>query len=199
VAERACTERTECIPKGDADLILRVFRIVDEVSVDVMRKRLIPTFILIAYSAILIKLIVFKTQRPIRIKLLHLQLKFTDHGTGHVNFLPFKTIWPYLHGHPNWLIAIVNLVGNMVPFVPMGFLVPFVYRKMTWQKSLVLAAAVGLAMEGLELVFRVGIFDIDDVILNALGVMIGYWVFAVFERRMQTGATPALGTACPGA
>lgn len=56
---------------------------------------------------------------------------------------------------------------------------------MTWQKSLILAAAVGLSMEGLEVVFRVGIFDIDDVILNAFGVMIGYWVFAIFVKRMQ--------------
>jgi hypothetical protein len=100
VAERACAERSKCVPNGDVELILRVSRVVDEVGVDVMRKRLIPAFILIAYSAILIKLIVFKTQRPLRIKLLHLQLKFTDHGTGHANFLPFKTIWPYLHGHP---------------------------------------------------------------------------------------------------
>jgi glycopeptide antibiotics resistance protein len=151
--------------------------------VDVMRKRLISAFTLIAYSAILIKLVVFKTKPLLETK--HLRIKFTDHGTGQANILPFKTIWPYLHGRPRLLIAIVNLVGNIAPFVPIGFLVPFVYRKMTWQKSLVLASAVGLAMEGLEVVFRVGIFDIDDVILNAFGVMIGYWVFAIFERRMR--------------
>jgi glycopeptide antibiotics resistance protein len=165
--------------------------------VDVIRKRSIAAFILIAYSAILIKMVVFKTQTPLMIKPLHLRIKFTDHGTGQANFLPFKTIWPYLHGHPNWLIAIVNLLGNIAPFVPIGFLVPFLYRKMTWQKSLVLAVAVGLAMEGLEAVFRVGIFDIDDLILNGFGVMIGHWVFATFEKR--AGETPALRTACPGA
>jgi glycopeptide antibiotics resistance protein len=163
--------------------------------VDVIRKRLISALILIAYSAILIKLVVFKTQTPLIIKSLHLRIKFTDHGTGQANFLPFKTIWPYLHGRPHGVIAFVNLVGNILPFAPIGFLVPFVYRKMTWQQSLVLAAAVGLAMEGLEAVFRVGIFDIDDVILNAFGVLIGYWVFAIFEKR--AGETPTLRTACP--
>lgn len=141
---------------------------------DVKRNRLISGFTLIAYSAILIKLVVFKTNSVLRIK--HLRIKFTDHGARQPNFLPFKTIWPYLHGHPSWLIAMVNLIGNIAPFVPIGFLVPFVYRKMTWQKSLVLAASVGLAMEGLELIFHVGIFDIDDVMLNAFGVMIGYWI-----------------------
>ena len=149
---------------------------------------MISTFILIVYSAILIKLVVFKTQKPLIIKPLHLRIKFTDHGTGHTNFLPFKTIWPYLHGRPNGLIAFVNLAGNILPFAPIGFLVPFVYRKMTWQKSLVLAVAVALAMEGLEAVFRVGIFDIDDVILNAFGVMTGYCVFAIFEKDRRAAS-----------
>jgi len=54
---------------------------------------------------------------------------------------------------------------------------------MTWQKSLILAIATGLAMETMEVVFRVGIFDVDDIILNALGVMMGYWVFAMFNRE----------------
>jgi glycopeptide antibiotics resistance protein len=92
---------------------------------------------------------------------------------------------PYLHGEPSRLIAIINLVGNIALFVPIGFLAPFVYQKMTWQKSLALAVAVGLAIEGMEVVFRVGIFDIDDVILNAFGVMIGYWVFTIFVKWMR--------------
>jgi glycopeptide antibiotics resistance protein len=54
---------------------------------------------------------------------------------------------------------------------------------MTWRKSLALAVAVGLAIEGMEVVFRVGIFDIDDVILNALGVMLGYCANSVFANR----------------
>ena len=83
------------------------------------------------------------------------------------------------------MIAIINLGGNIAFLVPIGFLVPFVYRKMTWQKSLALAVAVGLAIEGMEVVFRVGIFDIDDVILNALGTMIGYWVFTIFVKWVR--------------
>jgi glycopeptide antibiotics resistance protein len=115
----------------------------------------------------------------------HLRLKFNDPHTGPGNFTPFKTIWPLLNGRTNHLIALVNLLGNIVPFMPVGFLAPLVYRKMTWQKSLVLAIAVGLVMEGMEVVFRVGIFDVDDVLLNALGVMIGYGIFAVFVRRFR--------------
>ena len=70
--------------------------------------------------------------------------------------------------------------------MPIGFLVSFVYRKMTWQKSLAVAVAVGLAIEGMQVVFRVGIFDIDDVILNALGVMTGYWVFTILVKWVRS-------------
>jgi len=48
---------------------------------------------------------------------------------------------------------------------------------MAQQKSLILAIASGLAIEGTEAVLRVGIFDIDDIILNGLGVMIGWYIF----------------------
>lgn len=104
-------------------------------------------------------------------------------ANGRANFLPFKTIVPYLLGDGGWIIAGINLVGNIAPLVPIGFLAPFVCRNMTWKKSLVLAVASGLAIEGMQVLFHVGIFDIDDVLLNALGVMVGYWIFTVFVRR----------------
>jgi glycopeptide antibiotics resistance protein len=152
-----------------------------------MKKRLFSAFILNAYSAFLIKVLVFKDVPPIRIGSLMLNFGGTDAGRP-ANFLPFKTILSYLLGEKGLIIAGINLGGNIALFVPIGFLVSFVYRKLTWQKSLALAVAVGLAIEGMQVVFRVGIFDIDDVILNALGVMTGYWVFTILViwrcRRM---------------
>jgi glycopeptide antibiotics resistance protein len=144
-----------------------------------MKKRLTSTFILIAYSAILVKLVVFKINL---IKIGHLRFKFSGEEVSQANFVPFKTIMSYLLGEHGRLIGIANLAGNIILFVPIGFLVPLVYRKMTWQKSLALAVVASLAIEGIEVLLRVGIFDIDDVILNVLGVMMGYWVFAILAK-----------------
>lgn len=135
--------------------------------------RLIPAGILAAYSALLIKVMVFKDIPLIRVG--HLMFNFGGaDANGQANLVPFKTILPYLLGYKGWIIAGINLAGNVGLLVPIGFLLPFVYRDVTWKKSLILAAAAGLAIEGLQVAFRVGIFDIDDVLLNALGVMIGY-------------------------
>jgi glycopeptide antibiotics resistance protein len=150
-----------------------------------MKKHLVSTFILIVYITILIKVMVFKDMPTIRIGSLMLNFSGTD-GGHRANFVPFKTVLPYLLGDKGLIIAGANLVGNIAPLVPTGFLVPFVYRNITWKKSLALAAAAGLAIEGMQVLLRVGIFDIDDVILNALGVMIGYWTFAILAKWVRS-------------
>ena len=149
-----------------------------------MKKHLVSIFILIVYITILIKVMVFKDIPTIRIGSLMLNLSGTNGGHP-ANFVPFKTILPYLLGDKGLIIAGANLVGNIAPLVPIGFLVPFVCRNMTWKKSLALAAAAGLAIEGMQVVLSLGIFDIDDLILNALGVMIGSWTFAILAKWVR--------------
>jgi glycopeptide antibiotics resistance protein len=141
-----------------------------------MQKRLVSGIILAVYSGILIKLLVLKN---IVFKIGRFRFRFADRGNRQANFLPFKTILFYLQGNPTWLIATINLVGNIALFIPIGFLASIVYPKMTWQKFLVLGITFSLVIELMEVVLRVGIFDIDDIILNALGIMIGFWIFAL--------------------
>lgn len=144
-----------------------------------MAKRLIAAFSLVAYSAVLVRLLVFKN---VLVQLGPLRFKF-DQQAGQANFWPFKTISSYLFDEHVRLIAIINLIGNVALFTPIGFLVPFVYRRMTWQRSVALGVAAGLAIEGMEAAFHTGVFDVDDLILNAFGVVIGYWMFAISFKQ----------------
>lgn len=150
-----------------------------------MKKTLTSTFLLFAYCAILIKVMVFKDIPTIRVGGLMLNFAGTNAGHG-PNFVPFTTILPYLLGDKGWIIAGINLVGNIALLVPLGFLAPLVFRNPTWKASLVLGGAAGLGIEIMQTVLRVGIFDIDDVILNALGVMIGYWAFAIVGQWIRS-------------
>ncbi len=147
------------------------------------RTRWLAACALTAYGALLIRLVVFKAIPVIHIG--HLRFRFAGTQTGPGNFVPFKSIVPLLSGQGNQLIAMVNLFGNIIPFMPIGLLAPLVVRSLSWQKALVLGVATGLSMEVMEVVFRVGIFDVDDIILNAFGVMLGYGVFAMFKRRVE--------------
>jgi len=150
-----------------------------------MKKPGIATLVLVAYCAILIKVMVFKDIPTIRVG--GLMLNFAGTNAGHApNFVPFTTIVPYLLGFKGWIIAGVNLVGNIALLIPIGLLVPFVNQNMTWKKSLVLGVVAGLSIEVMQTVLRVGIFDIDDVILNALGVLIGYFAFTILANWIRS-------------
>ena len=148
-----------------------------------MRKRWISLGALLAYSVILIQVVVFKEIPIFRIG--NTIFRFNVQNTGPPNFMLFRTIGYFLYGTSDHLFAIVNLVGNIAPFVPVGLLATSVFRLMSWQKALLLAVAVGLAMECMEAIFRVGIFDVDDIMLNALGVMLGHGIIAATKGPMR--------------
>jgi glycopeptide antibiotics resistance protein len=135
-----------------------------------MSKRLIWTLLLVGYSAALIRVVVFNN---LMFRIGHLRFRLTQQS-GHANYTPFRTISSYLHGEHGWLIAGVNLVGNVALFVPVGLLAPLAVPNLTWKGSLAGAAAVGLAIEGMELLFQAGEFDVDDLFLNTIGVMVGF-------------------------
>jgi glycopeptide antibiotics resistance protein len=139
---------------------------------------------LVAWTALLVRLIVFK-----KIPILHIGHRIFRFGgsyrTGPPNLVPFHTILPQLRSDGNWLMSKVNLLGNVLPFIPIGIVAPLVYRRMTWPKAFLLAGGTGLLMEMLEVVFRVGIFDVDDILLNGFGVLIGYAIIAFSRQRAR--------------
>ena len=142
----------------------------------------------LAYAALLIRLVVFKKIPVVHIG--HMRFRFAGTHTGPANLVPFRTIVPEFTAlfadRGNHLIAMVNLLGNILPFMPIGVLAPLIVRSVSWRKALALGFFTGLTCEVLEVVFRVGIFDVDDILLNAIGVLLGYGVWAMFHRRAQT-------------
>lgn len=141
-----------------------------------MKNNWISIFFLAVYIAILLKVMVFKDIPMIRVGQIMLNFGGTNPGTE-ANFIPFKTILPYLLGYKGLIIAGINLVGNVALLVPLGFLVPFIYTNMTWRKSVLMGVIAGFSIEIMQVILRAGIFDIDDVILNAFGFTLGYLTF----------------------
>jgi hypothetical protein len=78
------------------------------------------------------------------------------------------------------LIRIVQilLLGNLLIFVPIGLLVSVLFRDLRsgW-KMLLVGAGISLTIEVLQLILAVRVFDIDDILLNALGTWLGYLLF----------------------
>lgn len=76
-----------------------------------------------------------------------------------------------------WHITIVNLLGNVVCFMPFGFLLPTVSRKKIFKNFLsvtLMAMLFSLGIETAQLLTKVGAFDVDDIFLNTVGGFAGY-------------------------
>ena len=97
----------------------------------------------------------------------------------HINLLPLVSLLEY----DNIRDIIWNVIGNTVMFIPSGIVLPIVYRQLnSFWKVVAAGAFISLCIEILQLPFPSRTSDIDDLILNTLGVVVGYGVYAAFRR-----------------
>jgi glycopeptide antibiotics resistance protein len=108
-------------------------------------------------------------------------LTFFAHSYGRGAFrrkleiIPFETTVKILTTSNNWHAILINIVGNIVAFMPMGFLLPFMFDRMnSFFKVLSVALIATVSIEVFQYITGKGTTDIDDVILNALGGILGY-------------------------
>lgn len=94
------------------------------------------------------------------------------------NIIPFKTIGEFLFFNHNMRDILRNIGGNIAAFLPMGFLFPLAFSKMNkGTKVFTVILAATLFIEISQFVFGVGTCDVDDVILNFIGGVIGYKIY----------------------
>ena len=81
---------------------------------------------------------------------------------------------------------VVNILGNILAFIPFGFLPPILnqrYRKF-WHMA-ILSICFSFTLESVQLLLRVGIFDVDDIIMNSVGGITGYLFSKLWLRLIQ--------------
>lgn len=113
------------------------------------------------------------------------------YDTFHYNLVPFKEIrrfWDYRH-EVGLFAMITNLFGNVIIFIPFGFFLPMGSRNKSFFLTLLLSFLLSLGIECFQLITMVGSFDVDDIILNTLGGIIGYIFYAICAgiRRLFGG------------
>ena len=103
-----------------------------------------------------------------------------------VNLVPFVHLFEYDSARD----IIWNIAGNMAMLVPSGILLPAVYGKLDrFWKVAAAGAGISLCIEALQLPFPSRASDVDDLILNTLGVAAGYGIYAAV-RRLKRKARP---------
>ena len=109
----------------------------------------------------------------IYILLLYYFVTFQDNNYGTNNFIPFREIFRYKSMSP---LFIRNVLCNILLFAPFGFLISYYIKNRTVLPILILSILVSCSIE-----FAQGVIgrtvDIDDVILNVLGGILGYILY----------------------
>lgn len=102
-------------------------------------------------------------------------------GSINYNLIPLRSISPQLTHITQWW-ALRNLLGNIIPFVPFGFLLPITYKKFNSAiKVLPAGIASILLIEIFQFFTKLGSFDVDDIILNTIGIVCGYFMFSLLK------------------
>lgn len=135
------------------------------------------------YIAVVIKVIIFKYPwEDFKAIMDTWEKGVVLEGLDTANFTLFKTIKMYID-YSYMLNSFENLVGNVVVFVPFGFLLPLVHEGAG--KFPVLLSNAFLFVLGIE-VFQLfsafGAFDVDDILLNCFGAAIGWGIYCLWER-----------------
>ena len=79
-------------------------------------------------------------------------------------------------------VVAANLFGNILIFVPYGFFVSMAGRTRGFFKTFFFSMFLSLVVETVQLVTRVGSFDVDDILLNTIGGVLGYILFTICNR-----------------
>lgn len=112
-------------------------------------------------------------------------------GSINYNLIPFRSMSVQIERITQWW-ALKNFLGNIIPFIPFGFLLPITYKKLSVAiKVLFIGFTSILLKEIFQFFSKLGSFDVDDIILNIIGIVCGYLIFLVINQ--VSGGEPDKG------
>ena len=108
----------------------------------------------------------------------------TDH-----DFNYFPPLWAYkaiLSGHPDSKGLVIQIIVNIFMLVPMGFMLPFISRRY----PVLIGIICSLLVESMQYITKRGYFELDDIVHNTIGILIGYLAYKGFSNiRTRTNTS----------
>lgn len=102
-------------------------------------------------------------------------------ATGETRQYDFHPFWSY--DRPELL---VENIMNVVVFIPVGLLLGIAFKQMTWWKALLIGCGISITIESLQFIFMRGFSELDDVMHNTLGCLIGFGFMIILRIIFKT-------------
>ena len=125
---------------------------------------------------------------------------------SNLNLAPGRMFLDYWHDltQGGGFFTALNFLGNLAVFVPLGFFPALLFRGAGWRRSALVGLGTSVFVEAGQY-FLMRSTDIDDVILNTLGALCGFWLYLLlrrlapkFTRRFQVEVQHGRETGDPG-
>ncbi len=109
-----------------------------------------------------------------------------QNGIHETNLIPFKVLFEtynevFVNGYINYFL--INFLGNIILFIPIGFFIPLLWN-VSNKKVILIGFCSSLFIEICQLFLTRGT-DIDDVILNTTGVLIGLFLYKIVYKHLN--------------
>ncbi len=120
----------------------------------------------------------FKLCFIIYILCLFYAVTFQDVSWSSHNYIPFKEMFRYDLGSS---LFYKNIFGNLLLFLPLGIFIAKYVKLEKTSITLIIAFITSLSIEVIQ--FLIGrVFDVDDIILNVIGCILGFYLYKLFEK-----------------
>lgn len=142
----------------------------------------------VVYLLVLLKVILFKYPLvEIREIVDSWQSDVLWEGMDRANFEWFRTIKLYTrYWDHKELNSFGNLIGNVLIFIPLGYFLPRLFRSAKSIAVCMLEVLIFvLGVELFQLYTNFGVFDVDDILLNCLGGLLGYILYKITKTFLE--------------
>lgn len=131
------------------------------------------------YIILLIHLTVFREEHSIG------NIEFNMQSLNSINLTPLVHTFKLTQG-VTLFDYYYNLYGNILWFVPMGFAVAYLLNKKPYfLKTILIGFCFSFSIEMFQFIFGTGITDIDDLIFNTIGTLIGLICFIILQKIVE--------------
>lgn len=141
-------------------------------------------FLFVVYVAVLLWLLF---DRPVARDPM---IDYAQRMRENMNLIPFHTVGNYwkvirrMEFTPLFFHCVINLGGNIFLFIPIGYFLPKLWPMLRKFFPFLLTCVMAIVLvELLQLVTLLGSLDIDDLILNLFGMLVGYLIFMISKKK----------------
>ena len=102
--------------------------------------------------------------------------------TSELRKYDFQPFWSYKAIQDGREDLLAENILNVVVFIPVGLLLGIAFKQMTWLKVLLIGCGISVTIESLQFFFMRGFSELDDVIHNTVGCLIGFLIVSGFHH-----------------